>query len=295
MTLIGLACEPDMQPSTDHFPQPGSLEALASGTALDHFARAAAAEPSRLGPGQAGGVRAAGARRRRGGRCPDTDDARAPQPCVAGRTPLGVGIANAINTFDPDEVVIGGGGAAAGELLLEPAGGVRRRLRASRPSGARSGPPRALGRDRRRARRGAAGGARAASALPAMSEPRLVAGPPRRHRVEPERSPHRAAPTCRCCASGIERAAYARAGARRSSPSPACSRVRCSALDSTAELAGFGDRVEITPDLTEWDYGDYEGLTSAEIRSGPPRLEPVDRRRARAASRRSRSARASTG
>ena len=34
---------------------------------------------------------------------------------------LGVGIANAINTFDPLEVVIGGGVSRAGELLLEPA------------------------------------------------------------------------------------------------------------------------------------------------------------------------------
>jgi glucokinase len=34
---------------------------------------------------------------------------------------VGIGIANAINTFDPDEVVIGGGGIRAGELLLEPA------------------------------------------------------------------------------------------------------------------------------------------------------------------------------
>ncbi|MGH2861122.1 MAG: histidine phosphatase family protein [Solirubrobacteraceae bacterium] len=33
----------------------------------------------------------------------------------------------------------------------------------------------------------------------------------------------------------------------------------------TAELAGFGDRVEITPELTEWDYGEYEGLTSDAI------------------------------
>jgi glucokinase len=33
---------------------------------------------------------------------------------------VGIGVANAINTFDPDEVVIGGGGAQAGELLLEP-------------------------------------------------------------------------------------------------------------------------------------------------------------------------------
>ena len=39
---------------------------------------------------------------------------------------LGIGIANAINTFDPEEVVIGGGAALAGELLLEPATRVAR-------------------------------------------------------------------------------------------------------------------------------------------------------------------------
>lgn len=33
----------------------------------------------------------------------------------------------------------------------------------------------------------------------------------------------------------------------------------------TAELAGFADRVEVTHDLTEWDYGAYEGLTSEAI------------------------------
>jgi probable phosphoglycerate mutase len=33
----------------------------------------------------------------------------------------------------------------------------------------------------------------------------------------------------------------------------------------TAELAGFGDRVEIRHDLTEWDYGTYEGLTSEAV------------------------------
>jgi glucokinase len=34
---------------------------------------------------------------------------------------VGIGIANVINTFDPEEVVIGGGAARAGDLLLEPA------------------------------------------------------------------------------------------------------------------------------------------------------------------------------
>jgi len=39
----------------------------------------------------------------------------------------------------------------------------------------------------------------------------------------------------------------------------------------TAELAGFGpDRVEIEPDLHELDYGDYEGLTTVEIRERRP-------------------------
>src|ERR1700722_5429097 len=33
----------------------------------------------------------------------------------------------------------------------------------------------------------------------------------------------------------------------------------------TCELAGFGAMAQIDPDLVEWDYGRYEGLTSAEI------------------------------
>ena len=40
---------------------------------------------------------------------------------------LGIGIANAINTFDPDEVVIGGGVSLAGDLLLVPAERTARR------------------------------------------------------------------------------------------------------------------------------------------------------------------------
>src|SRR3954452_41751 len=33
----------------------------------------------------------------------------------------------------------------------------------------------------------------------------------------------------------------------------------------TCELAGFGDRSEVEPDLVEWHYGAYEGKTTAEI------------------------------
>ena len=38
----------------------------------------------------------------------------------------------------------------------------------------------------------------------------------------------------------------------------------------TARLAGFGDRVETNDDLLEWDYGDDEGRTTAEIRVDRP-------------------------
>jgi probable phosphoglycerate mutase len=39
----------------------------------------------------------------------------------------------------------------------------------------------------------------------------------------------------------------------------------------TAELAGFaGPRAEADPDLWEWDYGAYEGLRAAEIRTRQP-------------------------
>ena len=38
----------------------------------------------------------------------------------------------------------------------------------------------------------------------------------------------------------------------------------------TCALAGFGEAAEVSDDLAEWDYGDYEGRTSAEIRAGRP-------------------------
>ncbi|MDQ1489089.1 MAG: hypothetical protein QOD57_4100 [Actinomycetota bacterium] len=42
----------------------------------------------------------------------------------------------------------------------------------------------------------------------------------------------------------------------------------------TAELAGFGDAAEVDPDLVEWDYGDYDGRTAAEIRQERPGWTP---------------------
>jgi len=38
----------------------------------------------------------------------------------------------------------------------------------------------------------------------------------------------------------------------------------------TCALAGLGGSAEIEPDLAEWDYGDYEGRTSLDIRKDRP-------------------------
>jgi broad specificity phosphatase PhoE len=38
----------------------------------------------------------------------------------------------------------------------------------------------------------------------------------------------------------------------------------------TCELAGFGTAAEVEPDLVEWNYGAYEGRTSADIRAERP-------------------------
>ena len=100
-TLIGARLE-DGAPPRGAFPQEGSLESLASGSALDVLAGRGARGPDVVAAARTGDAHARGLLELLGER-------------------LGVGIANAINTFDPDEVVIGGGVAAAGELLLAPA------------------------------------------------------------------------------------------------------------------------------------------------------------------------------
>lgn len=50
-------------------------------------------------------------------------------------------------------------------------------------------------------------------------------------------------------------------------------RVFCSPLlrtRRTCELAGFSERAEILDDLVEWNYGEFEGITTAEIRQRRP-------------------------
>jgi broad specificity phosphatase PhoE len=64
------------------------------------------------------------------------------------------------------------------------------------------------------------------------------------------------------------------------------SRVR-----ETCELAGLGGRATVEPDLMEWNYGEYEGLTANQIHARRPAwlrkgshaeaiLSPLDSRRA---------------
>ena len=102
-TLVGAELRRAPFAHGDDFPQSGSLESLASGSALNELAAECGAPPGRVidaaRDGDAG--------------------ARAAIELLGRR--LGIGIANAINIFDPDLVVVGGGVSAAGEMLLAPA------------------------------------------------------------------------------------------------------------------------------------------------------------------------------
>jgi glucokinase len=107
-------------PKPNGFPTPGSLEYVASGNALDRLAEYGARED----PDSGLGALAAAAKPVTGVeavRAAQEGDAAALKMVEIWAERVGVGVANAINTFDPDEVVIGGGAARAGELLLEPA------------------------------------------------------------------------------------------------------------------------------------------------------------------------------
>ena len=118
-TLVGLDLAESV-PSPKSFPQPGSLEFVASGHTLDRVAQQTADRhpESTLGQLGAHGKEVSGPDAVRAAR---EDDPAAQRIVELWGQRLGIGVANAINTFDPEEVVIGGGAAQAGDLLLEPA------------------------------------------------------------------------------------------------------------------------------------------------------------------------------
>jgi broad specificity phosphatase PhoE len=43
-----------------------------------------------------------------------------------------------------------------------------------------------------------------------------------------------------------------------------------SRVQRTCQLAGFAEHAEVCPNLTEWDYGDYEGILTAEVHRTRP-------------------------
>jgi glucokinase len=123
-TIVGLDLAGAV-PTPMRFPQSGSLEFVAAGHALDRLAtQAGRVHPkSSLARLRAKGKPVLGA---------DVVDAAIEGDQSAARMieiwgqRIGIGVANAINTFDPEEVVIGGYAARAGQLLLEPARRVAR-------------------------------------------------------------------------------------------------------------------------------------------------------------------------
>jgi len=102
-TIVGADLRRAPFAHADDFPRPGSLESLAAGKTLDELSEE---------HGIAAGTIVGAAR--------DGHEGALAALELLGRR-LGVGIANAINTFDPDLVVVGGGVSTAGELLLAPA------------------------------------------------------------------------------------------------------------------------------------------------------------------------------
>lgn len=135
-TIVGLRLSgEDSVPAPTRFPADGSLETVAAGRALGRLAD----EAGRLYPdsalGRAEPAGAEAAPRDRGAGEPTGADAvrsalggdeTARRIVEIWAERVGIGVANAINTFDPDEVVIGGGAVVAGDLLLGPATRVAR-------------------------------------------------------------------------------------------------------------------------------------------------------------------------
>jgi glucokinase len=103
-TTIGADLGDGAPPARERPPQPGSLEELAAGRALDRLGRER---------GIGDGIAVVNAAQR--------GDAGAVECLRIVGERLGVGIANVVNTFDPEVVVVGGGVSRAGDLLLGPA------------------------------------------------------------------------------------------------------------------------------------------------------------------------------
>ncbi len=122
----------DGPPCQGNCPNRGCLEAVASGTALvrESYEAARAAPDSELGKLVAEGRELTGPLITE--LAQDGDATAREVIALIGRR-LGVGVANYVNIFNPDAVVIGGGVIAAGDLLLAP---VREEVaaRALRPS-----------------------------------------------------------------------------------------------------------------------------------------------------------------
>jgi glucokinase len=114
-----MVIEVDGPPCQGNCPNHGCLEAVASGTALAREARAAAARSpaSALGEAAASGRSIGGALVTE--LAHDGDSVARSVLGLIGRR-LGVGVANYVNIFNPEYVVLGGGVMGAGELILEP-------------------------------------------------------------------------------------------------------------------------------------------------------------------------------
>ncbi|HEX2086486.1 MAG TPA: ROK family protein [Solirubrobacteraceae bacterium] len=118
-TIVGLDLAGSV-PKPMGFPQPGSLEFVAAGHALDRLAGVArSVHPgSALARLRAAGKPVLGADVVEAALAGDESAARMVE--IWGQR-IGIGVANAIHSFDPEEVVIGGDAARASALLLEPA------------------------------------------------------------------------------------------------------------------------------------------------------------------------------
>jgi glucokinase len=125
--MVGASLRDGAPTPGERFPQPGSLEALARGGALDDMAATAAHQQpdSELGRRAARGAQVSARDAVEAAHAGDPEGGRLIR--LIGER-LGVGVANVINIFDPEVVALGGGVSAAGDLLLGPVREVVRRF-----------------------------------------------------------------------------------------------------------------------------------------------------------------------